>query len=350
MLERDKTEIIRDAERERKKILEDFAQKEIDLRVKVLKQEGKLYEARNLELEAEFKDLFKRLEIEGDEAGKSLAEKIINRERFEAQFAQISEQMSKLSNLEGINLESVKLGILGSEESELQIQAIRAKTIEQLQEMIIKLQEVAAATGDAFAVEKLAEYKLSLAQANLEQNKMYSALYKASSSGLDSFFDDLISGTKTLGDAFRGLGLEFLKTLAKMVAEAIKAKLLGALAGFMGLGVGVPGLKTAGAGGGISRFISPESQFDFGSLDNINSRIRSINSTAANQNLSNSYSAYNKSMPQQKTQNSAKIENKINPVFNVNIGDNEIRAMLNTPSASDIIINTVNNNKNRINI
>ena len=88
----------------------------------------------------------------------------------------------------------------------------------------------------------------------------------------------------------------------------------------------------------------------FGSVDNINSRINSINRSAANQPLSSSYSAYNKSTPQQKQQNSAKIENKISPSFQVNIGDTEIKSMLNTPVSTDSIISIINNNRNRINI
>lgn len=177
-------------------------------------------------------------------SGEFTTSELLQRER--SKFDQLREAMS-LSNRALDN--QVAAGSITPE-----LAAVRRLEIEQrlkgaLQESVNKMRELAAATAtldDDLAVESLA---LEIENLGQKTSTLKTGIIDGLRSGLGGFFSDIISGTKSVGDAFLSMISSILSSIAQLAANELIRSLFaskainggangGGLSGFLSSGIG----------------------------------------------------------------------------------------------------------------
>ncbi len=243
-----------------------------NLRIQQLQNEGKIEQAERLRLELQFRDLTKRLEAEGNEAGVRLIQGLINTGAARAQFEEIRAQFDRVvqqlqSRQQTINAQRDTGAISGDTAAEQTVTA-RQQAIEQLAILNEKLQELAARSSDptitqgaltaanalrqlgidgAIGVEKaVITLRASLAQM---RQAFAEATVNAGVDALTGFFTDIANGTKSAGDALKDFVRSFAQSMLQIAARALATflvlKMLDAV--YPGLGQAVAGTMSVGA-------------------------------------------------------------------------------------------------------
>lgn len=254
-LSRQRGDIASAAAREQAAAERELADQLIDVKARLAEATGQTAEARRQQIEAEFAELRTNLQLAGDTAGLALVDRLINVEAAKANLDELEGEISgTLDNLraqEDNITAQIDAGLIGQFRGEEQLQTLREKSIEQLKRYKAELQAAYAAAKDpaiqAEISKRITELDTEIARVTASTQVLQNQLRDIGQNGLEQFFNDVMAGTKSIGDAFRGLILQIAKDIGALAAKNVAGAITGQLSGAFGGG---------GGGGG----------FDFGSL------------------------------------------------------------------------------------
>lgn len=291
LLERRKTDVQLQAARDRATFLREIDKQLESARIQDLENKGQTAEAARLRLEAQYADLLKRLEAEGNAAGVNLIKGLINTGAAKAQFDQLKAEfdrvVAELQNRTQAISDQQQAGGLPNDTAQQQTSTARAEAIAQLDVLNQKMQELAASTNDPAIVQGAQNVAAALRQMAIDsatgvdaavinlraslQNMQEGFAQAATGAGVDALtglFTDLASGTKTAGDALKDFVVGFVQSMAQIAARALATymvlQLLNAV--FPGAGnlVAASGSVAAGVkhtggmvGSGMTRTVNP---------------------------------------------------------------------------------------------
>lgn len=249
ILERERATTISNITREATQKEKEYQKLIENTRAALLRAQNKDLEARLIEIDQTRRDLLEK--FKGDAASTDLANQLFNAETLKAKtddlqtqidkiFARYNEEVSQMAD-------KVKLGVVGQVDSEEQLQAVRVKSIEQVQNYIQQLEALAATTNDPEILQKLEGAKVKLEQMRQEQSKLLTDIKDAGSDALGTFFNDIVSGSKDAGDALKDLVRNFAAAVGKMASEALAQNIIGDL---------FRTTSSAGGGGGTGGLIA----------------------------------------------------------------------------------------------
>jgi tape measure domain-containing protein len=289
ILQRQRADIEEKGRRERLKAEREIEDQLGQLRAQDLENQGQTAEAAKIRLEAQFRDLRKRLEADGNAAGLALVDKLINTEAARAKFAELDEQAQRiLSRLRSRTQEITnqqQTGALPAGTAQDQQAAARTQALTDLTALNVQMQALAENTNDPRIIEGAQNIGLALQQmaidgatgidkalinlrSSLQQinDDFANAATGAGVDALTGFFTDLVEGTKGAGEALRdfvrGFALSMAQIAARALATFIVLQTLDAI--YPGLGKIVSATMSAGvqhsggmAGSGPRRNVSP---------------------------------------------------------------------------------------------
>ncbi len=243
-----------------------------NVRIQQLQIEGKFQDAERLRLELQFRDLTNRLKVEGNAAGVTLIEGLINAGAARAAFDEIRTQFDRVVDQMqqrqiAINAQRDTGAISGDTATE-QTRTARQEAIDQLTVLNGKLQELAANSNDPVIVQGAQAAANALRQlgidgaigvekaiitlrASLAQMKQAFAesTVNAGVDALTGFFTDIVNGTKSAGDALKDFVRNFAASMLQIAARALATFLVLQMldAVYPGLGQAVAGTMSVGA-------------------------------------------------------------------------------------------------------
>lgn len=249
LLERRKTDIQVQAARDRATFLRELDEQLAAARAQDLENRGQTGEAARLRLEAQYSDLLKRLEAEGNAAGVNLIRGLINTGAAKAQFDQLKAEFDRvvqeLQQRSQAIANQQQTGAISGDTAQQQATTARAQAIEQLTVLNQKMQELAASTNDPAIIQGAQNVALALQQMAIEsatgvdaavinlraslQNMQEGFAQAATGAGVDALtglFTDLASGTKTAGDALKDFVVGFIQSMAQIAARALATYLV----------------------------------------------------------------------------------------------------------------------------
>ena len=203
------------------------------VRARLLDLQGDSIGARTAELHEEFKKLLERLQVEGDAAGIELVNKLINVEGAKVRLDKLqTEYEQTLGDLqraeERVDLQ-VARGDLSERQGREQVLKLHQATAAQLELLLPMMRELAEATGDPAAIERLKDLELQVEQLGQHVNLAAAEMKKSiRSAGVDAFAS-FLDGTKKAGDAWDDFVQNIRTKVAQLAAEKLFDKLFGSL-------------------------------------------------------------------------------------------------------------------------
>lgn len=273
ILERRKADVVRNSARERERAERELADRVNEIRAAELEQQGRSAEAAKIRLEAQYRDLLKRLEAEGKTEEAARVRRVIDTEAARAEFRQLESEFEQvMSRLQNRQQALTNQSLTGAISTDLAAQGqaeARQKAIADLTTLNAKLQELAERTNDPRIVEGAEQATLALQRLAIEgatgldkalidlraslaqmEANFASAVTNAGVDAFEGLLNDIASGTKTAGEALRDFVRNFALSMAQIAAKAIATNLaLKALEGFKGISGG--GASGGGEGGGF---------------------------------------------------------------------------------------------------
>lgn len=227
-----------DAERQLARQLEQVRQRLLEL-------QGDTVGARQLALQTEFRELLERLAIEGDQAGTELVQNLINielaRTRLSELEAEYERTLAELARQERRVAIQVETGVISEREGRRRIIELHRQTAAEVEQLIPLMRELAEATGDPAAIERLKEMELELEElgktAKVAAREMATTLRDAGEEAFSSFLD----GTRSAKDAFQ----DFIDDIRRKVADLVAERLFDRMFQVLSRG------GTGGQGGGL---------------------------------------------------------------------------------------------------
>jgi hypothetical protein len=168
--------------------------------------------------------------------------------------------LKELADQRAVIEERVQSGQLFQIQGQEQIRQLEQARLPVLQQIADQLLAQAKATGDEEKIAQAEDFQKQVNTIQVQANQVgqqiatiKQGIQNSLQGGIENFFNSLVHGTQSVGQAFRGLAASVVDSLAKMaaqmVAQIILTKLLkSALGGFAGGGL-VPGASDQGGGG-----------------------------------------------------------------------------------------------------
>lgn len=234
-----------------------LADQQRGLQVAYLQATGQNAEAARLQIEQQYGALLADLQRRGDAAGVKLVKSLINVSEARAQLQQLQTEVDTILGDQSRQQQNIQAeqqaGLISEYSARQQILDLHQRTAAQLDELIPKMRELVAATGDPRAVEQLKNLEAELGRLKLQTNDLKTAFESGLTSGLEQALEGLATRTMTVGEAFKSLARTVVQSLAQVAARALAAKTIDALGNMFGGGkqadVGQGATKLAVAGG-----------------------------------------------------------------------------------------------------
>lgn len=242
VLERDRAAIAGQAARDQASAERELAAQLDRVRQRLLELTGETAEARRQALEAEYKTLVQRLQAEGDAQGESLVRRLINVEVARARLDQIQQEVDlafeRMSTAEQSLQAQRDAGIVSEAQSRRELIELHQQTADEVRRLIPLMHELAAATGDPFAVERVKQLEIRLQQLALTADDTALAINASLEQGLSTMLEDIATGTKNAKDAFRDFARSVINDMAKIASQQLAAQIFGSFGGGQGGGIG----------------------------------------------------------------------------------------------------------------
>jgi tape measure domain-containing protein len=230
VLEKQRGEIAAAASRDQASAERDLADELNKVKVNLLKLQGNDVQARQLALEAQYKDIIQRLKVEGDEAGQQLVKALINTELAKTRLSELKTKFSDALNEMRAEEQSIKarvdVGEISLNQGEKELVAIRQKQLSILHDLIAATKELASETKDPAIIKALTtmsrEYESAARKVNDVSDKVKDSMETSIGQGLI----DLAEGAKNLKDVFKDMAVSVLKTLQEIYAKKIAAAIV----------------------------------------------------------------------------------------------------------------------------
>lgn len=228
-LERQRADVAVNASQKQAAAEKELARQLEQVRTRLLELQGDTVGARSAELQREFKELLERLAVEGDAAGTELVNRLINVEVARTRLAELQQDyertLSDLARAERRVSIEVETGVISEREGRRRIIDLHKETAAEVERLLPLMRELAAASGDPEAAERIKEIEIELEDlgktAKVAANEMKQSLRDAGEEAFSSFLD----GTKSAKDAFEDFISDIRRKAADLIAERLFDKI-----------------------------------------------------------------------------------------------------------------------------
>lgn len=246
IMERDRAAIAARAARDQAAAEGELAEALDRVRIRLLELTGQSAEARRLALEREFASLITRLQAEGDAQGEAMVRKLLGIEQARAALddleRQVTAAMQRMSTAEQSIGVQQQAGLLNEIQARQQIVALHQQTAAEVEQLIPRMLELAAATGDPAALDRVRQLAVELQRLTVVIDDVALRINGAVERGLGDMFSDIATGVKTAEDAFRDFARTIINEIARIASQKLATQILGSFGG--------------GGAGGLGGFIS----------------------------------------------------------------------------------------------
>jgi hypothetical protein len=240
VLERQRGDVATNAARAQLEAERALTEQLSQVRQRLLELQGNTVAARSLELSAEFEDLLARLAAEGDVQGQELVRNLINvelaRTRLNDLETEYQRTLAALARAEKRVEIEVETGVISEREGRRQIIQLHRDTAAEVEKLIPLMRELAEASGDPAAVERVRELELEVEKLGAKVNTAARELRETMRDAGEDAFSSILDGTREAGDALDGFIQSFRSKIADLVAENLFEKLFSVLGGVGGRG------------------------------------------------------------------------------------------------------------------
>lgn len=214
-----------EAQAELDKQLADDAKLLAQLQLDYLKATGQAVDAAGAEIEKKYGELQARLVARGDTDGANLVDSLIGIEKAAAAFADLEQQLDRLYAEQARREQSIQTqiqaGLISEREARRQIIELHQETATQVENLLPQMQELAEATGDPAALDRLKDMSVQLETLRTQANELTLALRDGLQEGLAEGIMGLAKGTMDLRDAIDSLLLGVAESMARMASEGL---------------------------------------------------------------------------------------------------------------------------------
>lgn len=221
-----------------------------DARLQLLKDSGQTLQAALAELQAKYGNTIDRMLQRGDTAGVALMRKLFNVEAAKAQLEELQKQVDRVFADQARQEASIQTqqaaGLIGELTARQQIVDLHRATAEQVDALIPKMRDLAAATGDPQAIDRVKDLQAQVQNLRISADETAQAIRASFEQGLGSAINSLVDGTAKLQDAVRAFFAEIVRGIAQLATQRFVAGLFGA----GGSGAGIVGALASLFGGG----------------------------------------------------------------------------------------------------
>ncbi|HBO4355105.1 TPA: tape measure protein [Pseudomonas aeruginosa] len=230
----------------------------VQLQLDYLRATGQGVEAAGAEIEKKYGALQKRLIESGNTEGAGLVTQLMGVERAKAELDELEQQLERIFGEQSRREQTIntqqQAGLISEIGARQQILDLNKLTADQIEQLLPKMRELAAATGDPAALERLRDLEVRLQGLRTVANEFANALKSGVETGLQNALQGLATGTMDLQEA----ALSFVNSIAssmaslasQQLAQMASSKLMGMFGGGddgAGLAVGASAV-TASAG------------------------------------------------------------------------------------------------------
>lgn len=254
VLERDRAAIAGTTARDQAAAERELARDLAQVRIRLLELTGQSAEARRLALEREYQTLVQRLAAEGDAEGQALVRRLFDVETARSQLDQLQNEfdlaMQRMATQEqriGVQRDA---SLLSELQARREIIALHQRTGEEVGALIPKMLELAAATGDPAALERVKQMEVQVKRLGVVVDETNTRLAGAIESGLANALADVITGAASASEAFRAFANVVMQELARIAAQKLAAQLIGGMFGGFGAAAGAAVMHSGGIVGG----------------------------------------------------------------------------------------------------
>jgi tape measure domain-containing protein len=206
----------------------ELADKLNEIQADLLDASGDTTRATTMRLEAQYRDLIRRLKAEANTAGVELVERLINVKAAKAGLDQLKGQFdeytSALSQLQATTSAQVSAGLLSNATAEKRIQEARAQTLDQLKSLRERTAALYAEYKNPEALLQLQRLDEQIAQLSISTDDWRGKIQDIATDSLTQFFKDLADGSTSASEAIMNLARNFVQAMAAMAAQALAKK------------------------------------------------------------------------------------------------------------------------------
>lgn len=256
VLERERADVAGRAARDQAEAERGLADQLERVRQRLLELQGNTAGARAAALASEYRELLERLQLEGDAAGEALVRQLIDVEVARARFSELeTEYQRSLDNMARAEQRietAAQTGVITESEARRQLIELHRETAAEVERLIPLMRELAEATGDPAAIERIKDLELELEQLGQIAGDVGKELRDNLRDAGESAFSSFLDGTKSAKEALQDFIADFRRRIADLVAEKLFDQLFDSLSGLGGGAAGAAG----GGGGGFKDFFA----------------------------------------------------------------------------------------------
>jgi len=195
------------------------------LQIDVMKATGQNVDAAAAEIEKKYGALRKRLEAAGNTDGANLVGQLINIEQAQAELEQLNQQLERVFAEQARREQTIstqqQAGLVSELGARQQILDLNKATAAQVEALLPKMRELAAATGDPAAIERVKDLEVRLANLAVVADQFTNALKSGFETGIQNALRGLADGTMSLQDAALAFITSISSSLADLAAQQL---------------------------------------------------------------------------------------------------------------------------------
>ncbi len=210
------------------------------IQAQLLSGQGQQAAAAALQIEQQYGELIQRLQERGDQAGLDMVNSLINVEQASAQLGELQAQVDRIFAEQGRQESSIQAqqqaGLLSEIGARQQIVDLHAATAAEVEKLLPQMQQLAAATGDPAAIQRVRDLQAQLEQTRYTADELGNALQSGFETGLAGALEGLATGTMDLQEAATSFVNSIASSMAQLAAQRLAAQATDGLAGLLGGG------------------------------------------------------------------------------------------------------------------
>lgn len=253
---------------EQAKAMEALKNSVTSVNVELLTMQGELAKAAALSFDIQNAERKKLLSANGESGALAQMEALRINAINQARINQLTQEYSLITDTLGLQEERIalaqQLGTTGAITGMQQVGALRLQAIAQLETQLAIYQAMAATDLTGQQVLEVERLRLELDKLRAAADPLKAKFDEVFQTGFSNAFADVISGTKTLGDAFKDLANTIVQEINKIVAKEMASKIFGGMGGGNSFGGLISGLFGGGGGDPLGDFIGGLPSFDVG--------------------------------------------------------------------------------------
>lgn len=228
------------------------------LQLDYLRSTGQNVEAAGAEIEKKYGALQQRLLANGDESGAGLVSKLMGIEKAKAELSDLQEVLDRIFAEQGRQEQSINTrqdaGLISEIGARQQILDLNKATADQVEQLLPKMRELAAVTGDPAALERLRDMEARLGSLRTVADEFSNAMKAGFETGLQSALEGLATGTMDLQEAATSFITSIASSMASLASQRLAQQATDLVGGLFGGSEGggtaqAAAITTASAGG-----------------------------------------------------------------------------------------------------